>query len=161
MSIGAKGLIAIVGAALAINIGIGQGQSPKYQMKFSESSGAYTVKVELQPIKQSGVLERSGWWGGGGRTRESAVSSFRIFRKGKPIHVPRSAYADLSNINTFAVLTVGTAIKIYIEGGDASAGYDAEITVKGDEVTQRTVRAGEFPDNYWERTTYVSIDPGG
>jgi len=87
------------------------------------------------------------------------VKSLEVRYKGKP-YFPRGrgVYADLAEVNRiwFQRLKDGK-VRLVIEGGDAHGSYRAYLTFKRDELVQRRVEHGEFPNNFYEETRYVNI----
>ena len=150
-------LFATVQAGIAVpssaarNVGVGFAQSA--------SKGAYRAQVRSTAVKQPDYLLHGRWWGGGGRSLpEAAMSEITIHRNGRKVYVPRSAYADLSNINKVWVVTTAKGCEVRFEGGDAHSGYFGKLSLVGDTVTERVVRSGEFPNHDWERTIYTVKD---
>jgi hypothetical protein len=69
-----------------------------------------------------------------------------------------SSFADLANPHEARVeeLKDGST-KVVLEGGDAGDSYDCVIRIKKGRVISRRVSDGEFPDNFFEETTYTMI----
>jgi hypothetical protein len=134
---------------------VAQAQDDKeYQTVRMVALGDYKVKVFCEPVRQE-ILQRQQYWGGGGRTLpELRVARMVMSRRNQEIYVPRSVYADLSNINRMWLENLKHGVKLRIEGGDAHAGYEAAVTLFKDKVASRIVRSGEFPQYEWERTSY-------
>ncbi|MDR3687735.1 MAG: hypothetical protein P4L46_00030 [Fimbriimonas sp.] len=95
-------------------------------------------------------------WGAFSEIPNWAVGKLAIDEAGVSVDVPRSVYADLTNVNRLTCRSSGKGCTISIEGGDAASGYVAEVVVKNGKVDRRRVREGEFPENHWEQTTYVN-----
>ncbi|CAN5685873.1 hypothetical protein BH11ARM2_BH11ARM2_09700 [soil metagenome] len=132
-------------------------------VRLRRTCGPYQIVLDLQKITSIGEDEANSWWGGPdfefNRIPFQIVRSLQIFRNGNGIEVPRSAYADLSAVNELTVKKYRNGCNIMIQGSDASQGYDAVIRVRGGDVTERSVAAGEFPDNWNERTKYTNTTP--
>ena len=126
----------------------------------SASAGAYRATVDFRSVTFSTSNEQASYWGGGGSTPpEMLVTGIRIACKGQTIRIPRSAYADLANVNRVLIILKKGGCILRLEGGDASVAYDADLVVRGSNLMQRWVRDGEFPENFWEKTTYYSKPP--
>jgi len=120
----------------------------------------YRVEVSTAELGGS-EREVASYWGGYGPTT-SRVTRMRVWRGDHEVpYVPRSAYADLSQVHRLDLVKSKNGITVEIEGGDASTGYTARIVIRGNDVVSRSVHSGEFPDNFWEKTEYHSQDPGG
>ena len=68
--------------------------------------------------------------------------------------MPLSAYSDLSEVSELSLTWSGTQAALKLTGGDAAFAYDAVLLFDRSQLKSREVRSGEFPDEYWERTTY-------
>ncbi len=87
------------------------------------------------------------------------VASLRIWRGREEVDVPRSAFADLCDVNTLAIGRSSRGCTVNLTGSDAGNSWDALIDVTGTRVVERTVSSGEFPENHYESTEYVSKFP--
>jgi hypothetical protein len=89
------------------------------------------------------------------------VASLRVWRGKEGVHVPRSAFADLCDVNTLAIGPADRGCTVNMTGSDAGGSWDALIDVTGTRVVERTVHSGEFPEYAYETTQYVSKFPPG
>jgi hypothetical protein len=120
------------------------------------SLSGYKVKLFCEAVPTN-VLDKQQYWGGGGRTpTEVKVLRLVASRRNQALHVPRSAYADLANMNRVWLEKAKGGVKLRIEGGDADVGYDSTLTFRGDRIVRRVVRDGEFPEYSYETTEYVT-----
>lgn len=118
----------------------------------------YTVMIEeVKMVIPDDSYEQ--WWGTDDAGTCFRVNKLRVFKGKSEFVVPRSAYPDLTAVDSLTVIKTKRGCEIQISGGDASTSYDAVISVHGEDVTKRVVRAGEFPDNWFETTIYVSTTP--
>jgi len=142
-------------------IAFGQGASQTHGY-LKASGGSYSVEVVTKPVTFRSGTEQSTFWGGGGRTPpEEIVTGIVLKSKNTVIRVPRSAYADLSNVNRIWIVKTKGGCVVHLEGGDASVAYRAIFTVRGTDLIDRKVADGEFPEYNWERTVYYSKEPPG
>lgn len=96
-----------------------------------------------------------GWWGvGDDEVRELSIESITINDGDSQVYVPRSAFGDLANPARITLGIEDGVLMLAIRGGDASSSYRAVLSIEDGELTRRTVRSGEFPDDVWEETTY-------
>lgn len=96
-------------------------------------------------------------WNGGSEVRPSlVVTSLAIWYNDKKIVVPRSAFADLSMVNEVMLKNNKKGFTVSIIGGDAGDSYTCAIQLRKDMVVRRIVRDNEFPDSFYEETSYVS-----
>lgn len=125
------------------------------------SRGGYHARIT---VTMQRVPKGDGWWGTPDDDRpESVVIRIELRRGTKKMFVPVSAWVGLVDVNRESVSIVpaknGCALKF--QGADAGAGYTATLVVKGNQVVERTIRAGEFSDECWERTVYHYIPDDG
>jgi hypothetical protein len=117
----------------------------------------YKATLVLRPYDKSRDLDRHhgffGWQNVRIVTRVSATW------KGEEVLMPMSAYADLSNVLSFRVESMGNEAIIWIEGGDASASYRCRIYIKEDQVLSRRVESPSFPEYHNETTQYSNFSP--
>jgi hypothetical protein len=121
------------------------------------SAVGYSVAFTQVKFSRYFKDDLNSWWGAFNDPNygDLVVTGLVIKHKGQKIRVPRSAYADLANINRLLIVKRGKGCEIRFDGGDASVGYNGKILVVGDRVTKRSVQAGEFPESQSEVTTYV------
>ena len=106
-------------------------------------------------------------WGAGGKCPETAIAKLFIECSGEKVFVNRSAYADLSNVESVEVSkdAENRHYVVTIKGGKADAAYIAsldiiiyvefyEVASDISKVRQRTVVKHDSPDKVWERTRY-------
>jgi hypothetical protein len=132
-------------------------QSDSSHKHFEMRYGEYSVKI-IESTIQTPKPGTGSYWGGWGKTVQ-AVTNLRILRENEPVVIPRSSFADLSNVNQLKLATIKNGVTVRIEGGDASEGYYALITVINGAVVKRSVHWGEFPANSWEETRYHNSAP--
>lgn len=94
-----------------------------------------------------------GYWGEPESTAHMTIRECRLTIAGKRVEVPRSAFADLSEVNWVRVGGVPDS-GLVIEGSDAAGGYRATFAIRRLGVVRRIVHSMEFPDDVREITTY-------
>ena len=155
-----EGLPAQHGVRISPKISLVAKKTRKLDIKTFRAGGSkvgYTVMIkEVKMIIPDESYVQ--WWGSDGDPC-FRVDKLRIFKGKSEFVVPRSAFPDLTNVGELSILKVKGGCEIHISGGDASTSYDAVISVHGEDVTKRVVRAGEFPENWFETTIYVSTAP--
>lgn len=93
-------------------------------------------------------------WGYYGWTEPYLVVSIKVVGPTGEMRVWRSAYADLSNVNSLEWLSTGTSPVLHITGGDAGESFDCKLYFEKGALVKRTVAHGEFNDQVIETTTY-------
>jgi hypothetical protein len=110
-----------------------------------------TIKNEKIPRTDYGAIE---WWGLNDFGSVPVVTRLEITRKGHKLSMPVSAFSGLALARTLKIVGDKRGCTLRIEGSDASGAYECAIVVRGDEIVERVVRSGEFPDLDYERTIY-------
>ena len=117
----------------------------------------YKATLVLRPYDKSRDLDR--YHGFFGAQNVRIVTQISATWKGEEVHVPMSAYADLSNVLSFRIESMGNEAIIWIEGGDAGASYRCRIYIKEDQVLSRRVESPSFPEYHNETTQYTNFMP--
>ena len=136
--------------------------SQPYPNDLRASNGAYSahLSIKLEKIPNSEAVAEE-WWGAlNAKTPVLVVTRLDIDHNKHLVRVPVSAYSGLTMADTMMVIPNKRGCIIRITGSDAAAAYTCEWIVRGNEVVQRTVRCGEFPDLDYEKTTYRTPRPG-
>lgn len=84
----------------------------------------------------------------------SPVDSLEIMIGGKGIFVPRSAFADLADVNQAELSMEKGKPLLTLIGGDASESYIVKIKFTASHVTYRSLTSGEFPEHPLQETVY-------
>lgn len=84
----------------------------------------------------------------------SIVDWIGISVNGNPLFVPRSAFADLADLNDATISATKKGWVLTLDGGDASEGYIVKITFGANEVMLRTLASGMSPDQLLQKTIY-------
>jgi hypothetical protein len=134
------------------------GQSPSLGQaaasgSFHSAMGSYAATVETREYAAGDGI---GWWGSDGTPPERVCSGILVSYKGKPVHVPRSAYSDLSSIHKVEFTRAAGDPKLLIVGGDAGTGYHCYLVFNRGRIVRRRVEDGEFPANFFEVTGYTA-----
>jgi len=90
----------------------------------------------------------------------SLVENIKVFVGGNQVFVPRSAFADLADLNAAEVglRTNGWVLALF--GGDASEAYVARIYFNAKEVKRRVLVSALSPNIPLEETTYHTVTVG-
>jgi len=97
------------------------------------------------------------WWGvidDGLTTPKIIVSAIDVWVGRKKLHVPLSAFADLSEPTEVSVVCTAQGLTVTLRGGDAAASYEAMLVFEQSLIRSRKVAHMEFPDEAWEETNY-------
>ena len=87
----------------------------------------------------------------------SLTDAVEISVAGHPVFVPRSAFADLADINGARLHRIAPGrFGLALSGGDADAAYDADIVFDRHRVRERTVTDSEA-QMVSERTVYFDV----
>lgn len=124
---------------------------------FAES-GRVSVRVFVTSLPDSPPCKAaSSWrWGAENACPRNIIGALEVKVSGEPVFIPLSVYADLGNPRTVRIESrkeSGQFVVILI-GGDAATSYSATLEFRGNLLTERIVRHGEFPDESWEKTSY-------
>jgi hypothetical protein len=84
----------------------------------------------------------------------SPVDSIEIMVGGKEIFVPRSAFADLADVNQAELSIEKSNLVLKLIGADASESYIVKIKFTPSHVTYRSLTSGEFPERPLQETVY-------
>jgi|GEM_PF-4198766 len=116
--------------------------------------GDYSFKLLLKSESKGDNLE--GWFGG--ETDKGSIERLELYYKKERMVIPRSGLADLTDIRELSLGSAGNRAVLTVKGADAGNSYTARFSfIDGDLIT-RTVKDGEFPDEFAEVTTYIN-DP--
>lgn len=109
-----------------------------YQFRFEKAGPALPTQEGLWGIHAQGTLR------------------LLVSLNGQDVVVPYSAYGDLSFPHRGSFSKKGNEVSLRMEGGDAGESYWCTISFRNDLCVFREVHHGEFPDNFYEKTYYVS-----
>ncbi len=84
----------------------------------------------------------------------SVVVGLIITLNGMNVHVPRSAFADITQPAAASIKAEGSAFRLSISGGDASEAYFVEIDFDAEKVTKRRLFSLLTPTRATEETRY-------
>ncbi len=130
-----------------------QSQNSKQEKTIRGASGQNSIEIECEASEVS--FER---WGGSEHAATPIVTKIAIKQAGRGVGVPFSVYADLADPHEASVVKINsTTVRYVIVGSDAGGSYKCVIHVKAGLVVSRRVSDGEFPDNFFEETRYVSV----
>ena len=133
--------------------------NPKGETVISSGFKTGTVQVKIRthelpngtgdkPVKPSGSSCTMS------RIPCSAVDEVGITVAGEPLFVPRSAFADLADINNAKLATEHEKYLLILVGGDASESYVVKIEFDRKHITYRSLTSGEFPERLLQETYY-------
>jgi hypothetical protein len=88
----------------------------------------------------------------------SVVDGLEITIGGKSVFIPRSVFADLSDVNDAKVIMQKGAYVLLLTGGDASESYIVKIVFDSQRVIYRSVTSGEFQQHPLQETFYRLAD---
>lgn len=118
------------------------------------SGTSFVLKIEEAYFEHqlNDVPDDGSIWGVDHRVPRSIVQKFEFRLSGKSVYVPRKLYTDLSHIRK-AKVTEGTdgIVQIELQGSDAAGSYISDFLIRRNRVIERTTRAGEFPNEVWEK----------
>lgn len=114
----------------------------------------YTVILKLIPYQPIFGPSETFWGGWDGK--QKIIGNIEAKYHGTAIAVPRSSYCDIANVNSVRLTEKKGGARLEIEGGDASTAYHCLLTFKLDSLIARKICDGEFPDHFFEQTTYVN-----
>jgi hypothetical protein len=97
-----------------------------------------------------------GYWGAEEGPITSVIESATITYKGAQYSLPRSAFADLAQINSVSCQKLKKQLNVRINGSDAGASYDAVWSFQAGSLIKRIVSSGEFPREHREETVYIN-----
>jgi hypothetical protein len=150
-------MLAPLSPEILVNRAIGA-PSPR-PLAFRTSKGRYRAHLRQSARGHLSPKQASDWWGSFESGRNVFVDAISLSADGRSVDLPLSAYGDLANVNEIRVQLAKDGCILVIVGGDAGSGYKATIRVRGVNVVERTVRDGEFPENFYEITRYVRRAP--
>jgi hypothetical protein len=91
----------------------------------------------------------------------SITDDLQIFVAGREVLIPRSAFADLGDINRGRLTRLKSGqFALHLDGGDASEGYEVTIVFDQKRVLNRTITDGES-QQVTERTVYFKPSDDG
>lgn len=111
------------------------------------------VAVQTGRMTSGGSGTPGTWWGAAGSPLRG-IHRFDVVVRGDSIELPRSAFADLAEVDSLRVVGDSREFRILLLGGDASQSFECELRFRRGVLTHRVVRSREFPDQTWERTRY-------
>lgn len=133
--------------------------------RLSVAQGGYRVELSLISLHGPNADEMIGWGGDDpaipSGLPQNLVGGLKVWRRGRPVMVPRSSFSDLGNVHLLNLFPTRNGLKIKIEGGDASTAYTAYLRIAADRVVERRVEDSEEADYDYEVTRYVSKNPSG
>ena len=124
--------------------------------KVSIGARSVQARVEVAMTASRGPLGESEYWGtgaGGGRLVRGVgvwINTIRVW-------MPRSAYADLSNVDSVRIAVVDEALAIDLVGGNGGDHYTCHYVVMGGQLRSRHVGSRSF--DAFEETKYVWPSP--
>jgi hypothetical protein len=83
----------------------------------------------------------------------SQVSNLQIWVKGTNLFVPKSVFADCTDVDNMGITSEAGGYVLTLNGGDASEAYSVKVFFTADRVTRREVYDGES-NSLLESTTY-------
>lgn len=90
----------------------------------------------------------------------SIVDQLGITVNGTPLFVPRSAFADLADLNKAEIKVAKSGWVLTLDGGDASEGYIVKIYFDATRVERRALSSGTEPNRPLQVTTYNVVVEG-
>jgi hypothetical protein len=90
----------------------------------------------------------------------SIVDRLDILVNGRPLFVPRSAFADIADLNKAEITITKSDFILKLDGGDASEGYIAKLEFNAIRVKRRTLASGTLPDQPLQETIYHVVVEG-
>ena len=115
------------------------------------------VQVTLETIKipNDFVYKDALLWGGDtGFLPASVVSAIRVRQGARKLFVPMSAYSDLGDVHSAALLPDPSGFILNLYGGETATTYKAQLRFANGYLLSRVVSSGEFPQNAREETRY-------
>jgi hypothetical protein len=88
----------------------------------------------------------------------SVVDGVEIRVAGESVFVPRSAFADMADVNDAKLTVEKGDYTLLLTGGDASESYIVKILFNRQRVTYRSLTSGEFPEHPLQETVYHLAD---
>ena len=119
-----------------------------------ESGGPWSFTLVLEQCKECKTDQGTTWWGNENAAPEHAIAEVRVKHAGRDVAVPRSAYADLTNVRSASIEGAPNGFDLVINGGQSAASFVATLTFRNGALVKRTVASRLFPDNAYETTTY-------
>jgi hypothetical protein len=77
----------------------------------------------------------------------SLTTKLEIFVRDAEVFIPRSAFADLGDVNTAALSIHGNVMVLTVQGGDSSEAYIAKLEFRNERVFKRSLYAAEDPSH--------------
>lgn len=120
--------------------------------------GQVNVRVLITSLPESQSCKAaSSWrWGAENACPRNIISALEINISGESAFVPLSAFADLGNPRTVKIESRRGKgqFAVVLTGGDAATSYSVMLEFRGNLLSERVVRHGEFPEQSWEKTIY-------
>ncbi len=85
------------------------------------------------------------------------VTSMSIVVDGNELFVPRSLFADLSDVTNIELVASGKQMLLAIKGGDASEAYSVKVLFSKDQVVKRVLYSA-LQDPPVQETTYFKTE---
>jgi hypothetical protein len=115
------------------------------------------VQVTLETIKipNDFVYKDALFWGGDtGILPGSVVSAIRVRQNSRKLFVPMSAYSDLGDVHSAALLPSPRGFILNLYGGETATEYKAQLRFASGYLLSRVVSSSGFPQNAREETRY-------
>jgi hypothetical protein len=118
-------------------------------------AGRFTLRGRLVSAKEEG--KSAGYLGGVPGQLKTRVEFLTLSEGDTVVNLPRSSYADWSDLQSIRVLMKDDRpVEIHVVGGDAGESYEVRLVLKGLRVRERVVTSGEDPKVVYERTSYTA-----
>ena len=118
--------------------------------------GDYTVVIRLR--RYDPRVDEGLWYGVELTPPKEVVQRCEVRYRGRRTLIRRSAYCDLSDINSvYFYKNKRGEMVLKIEGGDAAGSYRAYLVFSKGALVRRRVESTAFPNNFYEETRYVNI----
>lgn len=116
------------------------------------------VKIRRSKISTQYLYSHAFMWGGDEVSMpKTVITDMDVLSGTGRIYVPLSAYSDLGDPRQISLKRNQKGFQIIIKGGDAAASYKAILIFSNENIINRKVTHGEFPDEVWEETIYSFI----
>lgn len=115
----------------------------------------YKVIIDLS--RSPGAAADEANWGGDHRSR---CKNLQVFYRGREVPVPRSGFADLTDLSGLEINESGGKWFARLNGGDTATAYYGQLVFKKGVLVSRVVKGAEFPDQAYESTVYTTRRSG-
>lgn len=124
------------------------------------ASDSVRASVKVIEVPKDYPYDRAYMWGGDeDSSPQHIIETISIFRNGKLIYIPMSAFSDLGNPAKILLKRLSSdSFRLVINGGDAAGSYSAILDFRGNEIYRRKVISNEFPKEVWEETKFSFND---